>query len=124
MCITGLRYNQTSNFSFFNFSIMNIFVAKLSYSTEESRLREAFEAFGTVDSVKIIMDKYEGRSKGFGFVEMPDDEEAMNAINELNDSTLDGRQIVVKKARPRTDNRGGSGGGGGGDRRRSSCNRY
>lgn len=108
---------------------MNIFVAKLSYSTEESSLREAFEAFGTVDSVNIIMDKYEGRSKGFAFVEMPNDEEAMNAINELNDSTIDGRQIVVKKARPRTENkfdRGGSGHGGGrgGDRQSSGWNRY
>ncbi|MDX1408565.1 MAG: RNA-binding protein [Saprospiraceae bacterium] len=99
---------------------MNIFVAKLSYNTEESTLRQSFEQFGAVDSVKIIMDKYEGRSKGFGFVEMPNDDEAMRAIEELNDSTLDGRQIVYKKARPRTENRRdfrGGGGGGGYDRR-------
>lgn len=101
---------------------MNIFVAKLSYDTEESSLREAFERFGAVDSVKIIMDKMEGRSKGFGFVEMPNDEEAMNAINELNDSTLDGRQIVVKKARPRTER--SDRGGGRSDRGRSDWNRY
>ena len=101
---------------------MNIFVAKLSYNTAESTLRQSFEQFGEVSSVKIIMDKYEGRSKGFGFVEMPNDDEGNNAIEELNDSTLDGRQIVVKKARPRTENRrdfgsGGGGGGGGYDRR-------
>jgi len=93
---------------------MNIFVAKLSYSTDESTLRSAFEAYGEVSSAKIIMDKYEGRSKGFGFVEMEDDEAGQSAIDGLNDSTIDGRQIVVKKARPREDNRRGGGGGGGG----------
>jgi RNA recognition motif-containing protein len=95
---------------------MNIFVAKLSYSTDESTLRSAFEAYGEVSSAKIIMDKYEGRSKGFGFVEMEDDEAGQSAIDGLNDSTIDGREIVVKKARPREDNnrRGGGGGGGGG----------
>lgn len=84
---------------------MNIFVAKLNYDTPETELRDAFEEFGSVDSVKIIMDKYTGRSKGFGFVEMPDDDEARNAINGLNDQELDGRTIVVKKAEPR-ENRG------------------
>ena len=105
---------------------MNIFVAKLSYSTEESTLRRVFEEYGEVSSAKIIMDKYEGRSKGFGFVEMPNDEEGENAINELNDSTLDGRQIVVKKARPRTEGRDGGGfrGGRGGDGDRGGYNRY
>lgn len=88
---------------------MNIFVAKLNYDTREEDLRYAFEEFGEVSSAKIIMDKFTGRSKGFGFVEMPNDEEAMNAIDELNDSELDGRRIVVKKARPRED-RGGGGG--------------
>ena len=91
---------------------MNIFVAKLNFDTQEDYLRELFEEFGTVDSVKIIMDKFTGRSKGFGFVEMPDDEQAQAAINELNDSEVDGRTIVVKKAEPR-ENRGGRGGGGG-----------
>lgn len=81
--------------------IMNIFVAKLSYNTEEDTLRSAFEAFGTVDSVKIIFDRIENRSKGFGFVEMPEDAEALAAIDGLNESTLDGRTIVVKKANPR-----------------------
>jgi RNA recognition motif-containing protein len=93
---------------------MNIFVAKLNFDTQESDLRHAFEEFGEVDSAKIIMDKFTGRSKGFGFVEMPDDEAAQNAINDLNDTEFDGRTIVVKKAEPRErrDNRGGGGGGG------------
>ncbi|MBT3209371.1 MAG: RNA-binding protein [Bacteroidetes bacterium] len=84
---------------------MNIFVAKLNYDTEETKLREAFEVYGEVDSAKIISDKFSGRSKGFGFVEMLNDEEAMTAIAELNDSELDGRTVVVKKAKPREDNR-------------------
>lgn len=80
---------------------MNIFVAKLNYQTQEDTLREAFEKFGEVQSAKIIMDKFTGRSKGFGFVEMADDAAASEAIDQLNDSELDGRTIVVKKARPR-----------------------
>ncbi len=92
---------------------MNIFVAKLNFDTHESDLEQAFQEFGEVDSVKIIMDKFTGRSKGFGFVEMPDDDAAYNAIEALNDSELDGRTIVVKKAEPR-ENRDRRGGGGGG----------
>ena len=80
---------------------MNIFVAQLSYQTKEDQLRSLFEAYGEVSSAKIIIDKFENRSKGFGFVEMPNDEEAQQAINALNESDLDGRNIVVKKARPR-----------------------
>ena len=83
---------------------MNIFVAKLNFDTTESNLKYAFEEFGTVESAKIIMDKFTGRSKGFGFVEMPDDNEAQNAIDELNDTELDGRTIVAKKAEPRREN--------------------
>lgn len=99
---------------------MNIFVAKLSYNTSEDQVRSAFESFGQVDSVKIITDKFDGRSKGYGFVEMPNDAEGLAAIDDLNESEMDGRQIVVKKARPREDNnrRGGGGGGGGGYNRR------
>lgn len=93
---------------------MNIFVAKLDYSIQEDELREIFEDFGPVDKVKIIMDKFTGRSKGFGFVEMPSDEDGQAAIDGLNDAELEGRQIVVKKARPREDNRGGGGGRRGG----------
>ncbi len=89
---------------------MNIFVAKLSYQTGEDQLRSAFEKFGEVSSVKIIIDKYEGRSKGFGFVEMPDDGKAGQAIEVLNNSELDGRTIVVKESEPRSnDNRSGGG---------------
>ncbi len=90
---------------------MNIFVAKLNFDTQEDHLRDAFEEFGEVDSVKIIMDKFTGRSKGFGFVEMLNDDEARAAIADLDDQEFDGRTIVVKKAEPR-ENRGGGGGRG------------
>lgn len=90
---------------------MNIFAAKLSFDTQSEDLREAFEEFGEVSSASVITDKFTGKSKGFGFVEMPNDDEARKAIDELNDSQLDGRTIVVKKAEPREDR--GSGGGGG-----------
>jgi RNA recognition motif-containing protein len=92
---------------------MNIFVAKLDYSTQEDTLRSAFEEFGAVDSAKIILDKFTGRSRGFGFVEMPNDDEAQAAIETLDGTDMDGRSIVVKKAEPR----GGSGGGGRGGNR-------
>jgi len=92
---------------------MNIFVAKLSYDTREDTLRDLFEEYGEVSSVKIIMDKFTGNSKGFGFVEMPSDDEGQNAINDLNDTELDGRTIVVKKARPREERSNYRGGGGG-----------
>ena len=88
---------------------MNIFVAKLNFDTQESDLRYAFEEFGEVDSVKIIMDKFTGRSKGFGFVEMPNDDEARSAIADLDDHEFDGRTIVVKKAEPRESRSGGNG---------------
>ena len=91
---------------------MNIFVARLSYDSTEEELRSLFEPFGELDSVKIIMDRDTGRSKGFGFVEMSDDEEAEKAIASLNETELDGREIVVKKANPP----GGGGGGGRGGR--------
>ena len=80
---------------------MNIFVAKLSYNTTEDQLKQLFGAFGTVSSAKIIFDKIENRSKGFGFVEMPNNDEALDAINNLNDSEVDGRRIVVKESQPK-----------------------
>jgi RNA recognition motif-containing protein len=83
---------------------MNIFVAKLNFDTQSDDLREAFEAYGAVSEANVIMDKATGRSKGFGFVEMDNDEEAMKAISELNETDLDGRTIVVKKAEPRKEN--------------------
>lgn len=83
---------------------MNIFVAKLNYGTSEEVLKNLFEQFGRVVSVKIVMDRETGRSKGYGFVEMADEQEGNNAINDLNESTLEGNQIVVKKARPKENN--------------------
>jgi len=77
---------------------MNIFVAKLNFKTSSDDLREAFEAFGAVDSAKVIMDRDTGRSKGYGFVEMSDDEEGNAAINALNESDLDGSTIVATTA--------------------------
>ena len=109
---------------------MNIFVGSLPFSIEEADLRESFEAYGTVNSVKIITDKFTGRSKGFGFVEMENDEEALKAIAELNGATVQGRAIVVNKSEPKPegerrsfnnnsrggDSRGGGGYGGGNSR--------
>ena len=83
---------------------MNIFVAKLSFDTQSEDLGEAFEAYGQVNSANVIMDKFTGRSRGFGFVEMENDDEALNAIRELDNTELDGRTIVVKKAEPRKEN--------------------
>ncbi|MFN4080199.1 MAG: RNA recognition motif domain-containing protein [Saprospiraceae bacterium] len=94
---------------------MNIFVAKLSWDTQDDNLREAFEQFGEVSSCSVIYDKALNRSKGFAFVEMPNDSEALTAIRSLNETELDGRIIVVKQAEPR-ENRGG--GGDYGDRNR------
>ena len=73
----------------------------MDYNTDESTVRNLFSEFGAVDSVKIIMDKFTGRSKGYGFVEMSNDDEANAAIAALNDSNVDGRNIVVKVAQPR-----------------------
>lgn len=80
---------------------MNIFVAKLNFKTTSEQLQRHFEAFGEVSSAKVIFDKATQRSKGFGFVEMPDDSAAMNAISQLNETEFDGRTIVVKKANPK-----------------------
>ncbi|MBN9286270.1 MULTISPECIES: RNA-binding protein [Flavobacterium] len=99
---------------------MNIFVGSLPFNVEEADLRGYFEEYGTVDSVKLITDKFTGRSKGFGFIEMPNDDEAQKAIDELNGGQIDGRTIVVNKSEPRPqtqrsngfggNNRGGNGG--------------
>lgn len=80
---------------------MNIFVAKLSYNTTEETVQQAFQQFGEVSSVKIIIDREQNRSKGFGFVEMPNEAEAKQAIAALNETELDGRSIVVNEAKPR-----------------------
>lgn len=83
---------------------MNIYVGNLDYEVKENDLEDIFGEFGTIRSAKIIFDKFNGRSKGFGFVEMENQEEASNAIEELNGSVLDNRTIVVNEARPRKNN--------------------
>jgi len=93
---------------------MNIYAGNLSRELTEDELKDAFAAYGAVDSAKIITDKFTGISRGFGFVEMPDESEAQNAIGELNGKELQGRTIIVNKARPQTDKGGGGGRGGGG----------
>ena len=83
---------------------MNIYVGNLSYKVEESDLKQAFEEYGKVESVKIITDKYSGKSKGFAFVDMNNDKEAKEAIKELNGRELDNREIKVNEARPKREN--------------------
>ena len=82
---------------------MNIYVGNLSWGSTEESVRVLFEAHGEVESVKIITDRYTGRSRGFGFVEMPNDEEARSAVSALDGKELDGRALKVNEARPRTD---------------------
>lgn len=106
---------------------MNIYVANIPFKASEAELRELFEQHGEVSSVKIVLDKETNRSRGFGFIEMPDDSAAKQAINELNGYSFIGKELVVNEARPKSDsprgggygNRGGGGsygnrGGGGG----------
>ncbi|MGJ7030143.1 RNA recognition motif domain-containing protein [Niabella hirudinis] len=80
---------------------MNIYVSNLSFIVRDEDLREFFVEYGEVSSARVIMDKATGRSRGFGFVEMPDDEAARKAIKELDGGTVDGRAIKVTEARPR-----------------------
>lgn len=82
---------------------MNIFVGNLSFKATDSDLRQAFEAHGQVSSASVIMDKFTGKSRGFGFVEMPNENEAKAAIEALNNTDLAGRAIRVNEARPRED---------------------
>src|ERR1700749_944711 len=97
---------------------MNIYVSNLSFNVQDEDLKEFFAPYGKIVSAKIINDKETGRSRGFGFVEMRDDEAARKAIAELNDATVDGRNIKVMEAKPREErpSRGGGGYGGGGGR--------
>lgn len=80
---------------------MNIYIGNLNYRVREEDLKQVMEEYGVVDSVKIIKDRETGRSKGFAFVEMPDNVAAQKAIDELNQAEFEGRQMVVKEARPR-----------------------
>lgn len=88
---------------------MNIYVGNINYNTSEEDLKELFEQFGEVESVKLIKDRDTGRMKGFGFVEM-EDEGAETAIEELDNHSMDGRNLRVKKARPKQSRNGGGGG--------------
>lgn len=88
---------------------MKIFVAGLPYDLDDAELEEIFEKFGTIESAKVVMDRETGKSKGFGFVEMPNEAEAKDAIENLNDISLGKKPLVVKAA----DERGPGGGGGG-----------
>jgi RNA recognition motif-containing protein len=96
-------------FVFLNFLKMNIYVGNLSWNLKDQDVANLFSPFGEVTSAKIVMDKFTQRSKGFGFVEMPNDEQAQAAIDQLNGSEVDGRNLVVNESRPKE---GGSGGGG------------
>lgn len=90
---------------------MNIFISNLNYNSVESELQALFENYGTVDSAKIIMDRDTGRSRGFGFVEMPNNDEALRAIEELNQKEFKEKVLNVSEARPK-ESRPSSGGGG------------
>jgi RNA recognition motif-containing protein len=97
---------------------MNIYVGNLLFDVTENELKELFEPFGQVTEVRLIMDKFSGKSKGFGFIEMPSKEEAEKAIEGLNGKDMKGRAISVNEAKPKIDRggrggRGGFGGGGG-----------
>jgi len=91
---------------------MNLYVGNLSFETTERDLQQAFEAYGAVSSASVITDRETGRSRGFGFVEMPTEGEARAAIEGLNDKDLNGRSLKVNEARPRSSGGGGGGGGG------------
>jgi RNA recognition motif-containing protein len=101
---------------------VNIYVGNLSFTTTEADLKEAFQAFGEVSSCNVITDKYSGQSRGFGFVEMPNKDEAQKAMSAMNGKDLKGRTLKVNEAKARTERPGGGGGrggfgGGGGGRR-------
>jgi cold-inducible RNA-binding protein len=95
---------------------MNLYVGNLLFDVAENDLKSIFEPFGQVTEVRLIMDKYTGKSKGFGFIEMPSRDEALKAIAELNGKDMKGRPMTVNEAKPKTDrgDRGGRGGFGGG----------
>jgi RNA recognition motif-containing protein len=94
---------------------MNIYVSNLSFNVQDEDLREFFAPYGEVTSAKIVTDKFTGKSRGFGFVEMSDTAAAKKAIAELDNGTVDGRTIKVMEARPKEDRPARSGGGFGGN---------
>ncbi len=93
---------------------MKLYVGNLSFKTTDDALREAFEPFGQVASAQVVMERETGRSRGFGFVEMPNDAEARKAIEAMHGKDMDGRNLTVNEAKPREAGGGGRGGGGGG----------
>jgi RNA recognition motif-containing protein len=97
---------------------MNIYVSNLSFNVQDEDLREFFAEYGEVSSAKVIMDKFTNRSRGFGFVEMPDNVAAQKAIQELDGATVEGRAIKVSEAKPREERSNGGGSGSGGGSRR------
>ena len=99
---------------------MRIFVGNLPFTTDDQELRGLFEGFGAVESAKVITDRETGRSRGFGFVEMSNENEARTAIEQMANKELGGRNLTVNEARPREANGRGGGGGGGGGRPRKS----
>jgi len=103
-----------------------LYVGNFSYSVSDSDLEEMFRSFGTVASAKVIIDRTNGRSKGFGFVEMSSDAEDQAEITGMNGKEVDGRALTVNEARPKTEggDRGGFGGGNGGGSRGGSRGRY
>lgn len=109
MCTVNIHFHKETE--------MNIYVGNLSYDISDEDLRMAFEDYGQVESAKVIKDKYNGQSKGFGFVEMPAKAEAEAAIKSLNDKELKGKSMSVSEARPRNESRGGGRGRGGGGSR-------
>lgn len=111
---------------------MNIYVGNLSWNLKDQDLQNLFATHGEVSSAKIVLDKFTNRSKGFGFVEMPNDSEAQAAIDALNGSEVDGRNIVVNESRPKPEGSGGggfkkrsfgNGGGGGGFKKSGGFNK-
>ena len=103
---------------------MNIYVSNLSFAVQDEDLRSYFAEYGEVSSAKVITDKFTQRSKGFGFVEMPDDAAAQKAIEELDGATVDGRSIKVMVARPKEERPSNGGGNRGGGRSFSNSNRW
>lgn len=94
-------------------TVINIYVGNLPFSTTDTELEDLFSQFGTISRAAVITDRETGRSRGFGFVEMENDEEGRKAVAEMNEADFNGRQLTVNEARPRAPRPGGGGGGGG-----------
>jgi len=103
---------------------MNIFISNLSFRVNDEDLKQLFEEYGEISSARVITDKYTGKSRGFGFVEMNSDSDAKKAIEELDKAEYDGKVITVSVARPKTETRGKENGGGYRDRERGGNKRW